>query len=338
MKSKLFIPAFLCAAALSAASVSVTIAPCLVTKGMDCWINWSVSGSAAERVTITIWRGAAMAEQFSDVPSGAGTNEKTWLVPLAQASGEYTFRVATADGLAQGEAKAEIRDQGIFTDPSAPSGALTRGSSLSIGWRAYGIVPGIQPAYLDLYRAGTLVGLAAVDAMNSSHGCGRSTTWIVGDLLDPATELPLPAKAPGGSGYRIRIRDHSGSTFAESGEFSIRVPFNPQVFKDRLKAVARIPVWPVPGCPACGDVALAALWPVLLDAPAGCRIELWTAGRSLGMLAEAGEVPQRTTRRIDFGDSFAKLKLGRNVFELRLFDDKGTLLQAQPVALNLKSS
>jgi hypothetical protein len=337
MKSKLFILAFLCAAALAAASVSVTVAPCLVTKGMDCWINWSVSGSAADKVTITILHGAATVEQFADVPSGAGTNEKTWPVPPALASGEYTFRVTTADGLAQGETKAEIRDKGIITDPGAPSGALARGSSLSIGWRAYGIVPGIQPAYLDLYRAGTLVGLAAIDAMNSSHGCGRSTTWIVGDLLDPVTEMPLPAKAPGGSGYRIRIRNHAGSTFAESGEFSILVPFNPQVLKDRLKAVARIPVWPVPGCPSCGDVSLAGLWPVLLDAPAGCRIELWTAGRSLGMLAEAGEAPQRASRRIDFGDSFQKLKLGRNVFELRLFDDKGALLQSQPTVLNYKS-
>lgn len=336
MRIKSFALIFLCAAALAAASVSVTVAPCLITKGMDCWINWSVSGAAADRVTITIWRGTALVQQLSDVPSGAGTNEKAWPVPPALASGEYTFRVSTADGLAQGECQGEIRDRGIYTDPAAPAGALPRGTSVSIGWRAFGIVPGIQPAYLDLYRAGTYVGLAAIDVMNSSHGCGRSTTWVVGDLLDPATESPLPEKAPGGSGYRLRIRDHGGSHHAESGEFSIAVPFNPQLLRDRLKAVARIPVWPVAGCPACGDVSLAGLWPVLLDAPAGCRIELWTAGHSLGMLVEAGEAQQRATRRIDFGDSFPKLKLGRNVFELRLFDDQGVLLQAQPVALNLK--
>jgi len=338
MKIKSFILAFLCAAALGAAAVSVTVAPCLICKGTDCWINWSVTGSAADRVAITIWRGTTMVEQFSDVPSGTGTNEKVWPVPLALASGEYTFRVSTVDGLAQGECRGEIRDLGIYTDPAAPAGALPRGTALSISWRAFGIVPGIQPAYLDLYRAGTYIGLAAIDVMNSSHGCGRSTTWVAGDLLDPATEIPLAEKAPGGGGYRIRIRNQAGSHYAESGEFSILVPFDPQLLKDRLKAVTRVPVWPAPGCPTCGDVSLASLWPVLRDAPAGCRIELWTAGHSLGRLVEAGEAQQRATRRIDFGGSFTKLQQGRNVFELRLFDDKGVLLQTQPLALNLKSN
>lgn len=326
----LTLPAFAAVPAIK----DVWVNPCLVVKGENCTIEWTREGDMNGLVDISFWRGASKEAEIADVPNPPGQNQKIWPVPTGLPAGKYAIRVETNDGQYQAQTENYLDQKGMVV-VSGPSGSLPLGTPVSFSWHGFGL--GISPTTThDLYRNGVLVGRIGTADTSHSSGCGRTAGWTVGDLIDPSTEGPLPDKAPAGSGYRIRVTSYSGQYFDETDAFTILL--DPNVLKERLKLVTRVPVWPAPGCPACGEVQLAGLWPVLQGAAAGCRVELWySTVRSLGMLVEAGEAQQRSSRRIDFGDSFQKLKLGRNVFELRLFDDKGVLLQVQPVALNLKS-
>ncbi len=339
MKIKSFILAFLCAAALSAASVWVDTDPCLVVKGQNCEILWSVSGMTAAKVNISILQGSTVVQQFLDVPNASGDNSKIWPVPASLAPGSYKFRVATVGPLvAQGECVKEIRDKGIYTDPNTPSGTLIMGNSVTITFKAFGIYPGVQPAYFDLYRSGTLVGLAAANQMSSTlNFCGMPVEWPVGQLVDADGE-PLAEKAPAGSGYKIRIRNSSGDYWAETGTFTIARRFNPGEIRDLSKGLTHIPVWPVPGCPQCGEVQLEDLWKILEGDPDVQEIQLWHGNRMLAKLVERGAVARRLAgRRVEFGDSFARLRQGGAGFELRLLAAGGRLLGTQAVAMDYKS-
>jgi len=340
MKIKAFLLLIALSGALAAASVKVYTDPCLITKGKDCTIFWSVSGASADKVNITIWRGGTLAQQFLNVPNAPGENQKVWPVPLSLASGEYTFRVATTDNLAQGEYKGNIKNKGIYTDPNTPSGILTIGTPISFHWESFGLLqtPGV---YFDLYRSGVLVGCIGWGYLSSLTPCGRTYTWIVGDLKDPQDPEggdPLEEKAPAGSGYKIRIRNSDGSFTAETGTFAIAGNINPSRFKDRFRRISRIPVFPGPGCPMCGEVQLSDLLEIIQSEPGAHVVELWHAGRALGKLFEAGAAGRRSaSRRIDFGNSFQQLKQGGSGFELRIFDNRGKLLHTQAVVLNFKS-
>jgi hypothetical protein len=162
----------------------------------------------------------------------------------------------------------------------------------------------------------------------------------VGDLIDPVTEIPLAEKAPTGGDYRIRIiSDLHPNFYAESGMFSIMMKINPNVFKERIKLLRPIPVFPGPGCPMCGEVQLSDLLEIIKTTPEAHVVELWHAGRSLGKLVEAGAAGRRlASRRIDFGNSFLQLKKGGSGFELRIFDAQGKLLHTQAVELNYKAN
>jgi hypothetical protein len=207
---------------------------------------------------------------------------------------------------------------------------------MQFGWRGWGLA-GSSGAYFDLYRSGVLVGPIGADVMNSSHGCGRSYSWTVGNLHDPDTDMPLPEKAPMGNDYRIRIRTHDGAYYAEIGPFAITVQIHPGAF-NRFKKIARIPVWPVPGCPECGEVQLQDLWQIIESSPEVQEVQLWQGGRMLAKLVERRAARMRlANRRVEFGNAFAKLRQGGAGFELRLLGAEGKLLDTQAVVLNLKA-
>ena len=324
------------AAAASAATITVDVYPCLVTKGQPCIIEWTSTGTMAAKVNVSVRLGTVVVQQYLNWDNAPGSNEITWSVPTSLLTGEYTFRVATTDNLVQGEWKSEIRDRGIYIDPGTYSSSYVLGTKMNFGWRGWGL-PGSSGVYFDLYRSGVLVGPIGADVMNSSHGCGRSSSWVVGELYDPETDMPLPEKAPMGNDYRIRVRTHDGAYYAEIGPFAITVQINPGAF-NRYKHIARIPVWPVPGCPMCGEVQLQELWKLFEGSPDVQEIQLWSGGRMLAKLAERGAVARRLAgRRVEFGDVFAKLRQGGAGFELRLFAAGGRLLGTRAVVLDYKT-
>jgi hypothetical protein len=324
------------ALAATAATITVGVSPCLVTKGTPCTIEWTSTGTMAAKVNVSVRLGTVVVQQYLNRDNSPGSNEIAWSVPSSLLTGEYTFRVVTTDNLVQGEWKSEIRDRGIYTDGGSYSSTYVLGSKMNFGWRGWGL-PYSSGAYFDLYRSGVLVGPIGADAMNSSHGCGRSASWVVGELHDPDTDTPLPEKAPMGSDYRIRIRTHDGAYYSEIGPFAITVQIHPGAF-NRHKHIARIPVWPVPGCPMCGEVQLQELWQIIESSPEVQEVQLWHGGRMLAKLAERGVAARRLSgRRVEFGGSFALLQKGGAGFELRLLGASGKLLGTQAVVLNLKS-
>ena len=340
MKIKSFLLVFLCAAALGAASVWVETEPCLIVRGENCIIMWSVSGVTADKVNITILQGNTAVKQFLNVTNVAGDNEKTWAVPASLAPGNYTFKVATAGAVVvQGQCVKEIRDRGIYINPNTFSGTLMLGNQVAATYRAFGFSSN-QAVFLDLYRNGALVGIAAANFTHDHfHPCEMPVTWTVGTLVDEESWEPLAEKAPAGDGYKIRLRV-SGQTgyFADAGTFTIARRFDPGTIRDLSKGLSRVPVRPIPGCPMCGEVQLQELWKLFESSPDVQEIQLWHGNRMLAKLAERGAVARRLAgRRVEFGNAFAKLRQGGAGFELRLLAASGRLLRTQAVVLSLQS-
>lgn len=323
--------------ALPAFAASINVAcvnPCLIVKGEECEIEWLTTGAMDDHVNITIWHGGAKVAEIPNVPNVAGTNKKIWLVPAGLPTGKYLFRVATVDGLVQDQTEHFVNVKKLVL-VDGPSGSLVKGSLISFSWHAFGL--GISPdLYVDLYRNGVFVNRLEVNEMNCSFGCGTGTGWVVGNLTDPATDEPLPETAPAGGGYKIRISSMTGQYFDESATFTIVEKFDPGKFV-RFRRISRIPVFPEPGCPMCGEVQLSDLLEIIQNEPGAHVVELWHAGRSLGKLFEVGAGRRRSAMRIDFGNSFPQLKQGGGGFELRVFDNRGKLLHTQAVMLNFKS-
>ena len=335
MKAKVLALCLLTAVPVSAAAISgVWASPCLVVKGQECTIEWTRTGQMAAQVNITLWLAGAKQAEIPNVPNPEGKNERAWMVPAGLPTGKYVFRVATTDGLFKGEAEHFLDQKGLVI-VSGPSGSVLLGSGISFSWHGFGL--GLSPTtYHDLYRNGALVGRIGTADMSHSSGCGRSAGWTVGELLDPNTEEILPEKAPAGSGYRIRVTSYGGQYYGETDAFSIVAKLDPGWVQHRFKLVNRIPVWPVPGCPQCGEVQLEDLWKILEGDPDVQEIQLWQGGRMLAKLAERGAVARRLAgRRVEFGDAFAKLRQGGAGFELRLLASGGRLLRTQAVVLEM---
>jgi hypothetical protein len=340
MKMKSFVLAFLCAAALGAASVEVQTTPCLIVRGEDCWIEWTVSGMTADKVNISVLQGNTAVQQFLNVANAPGQNQKTWHVPASLAPGTYKFRVAAAGAAGvQGECVREIRDRGIYINPNTFSGTLALGDKVPATYWAFGFSSN-QVVYFDLYRNGTLVGIAAANFTHDHfHFCEMPVTWTVGQLVDEEYWEPLAEKAPPGTGYKIRLRvSGTGGYFADAGTFTIARRFDPSGIRDLSKDLVHIPVWPVPGCPMCGEVQMQELWKIFESSPDVREIQLWQGGRLLARLAERGAAARRLAgRRVEFGGSFAQLRKGGAGFELRLFAAGNRLLRTQAVILDFKA-
>jgi len=319
----------------AAASITVTTDPCLIVKGQNCTIGWTSYGTMADRVNVTVWYGATLVTQFNNVPNVVGGTENTqvWPMPSSAATGTYKFRVATIDGLVQGESEQPVNERGLYLAGPGPSGTLEMDSSCPIGWHGFGL-PGSSGAVLDLYRSGALVGQIGIDVMNSSHGCGRTYYWKVGHLLDPATEEPAAETVPAGAGYFIRVRQMSGSYYADTSQFAIALNFD--WLRDKFRHLRRISIYRIPKgpdpCPMCAELQLQEFFEVMKLAPKRYEVELWASGKSLGRLIKSSQA-QRPVQRIDFGDAFAQLEKGGGGFELRVFDARGRLVHKQAVTL-----
>jgi hypothetical protein len=273
--------------------------------------------------------------EILNVPNVSGKNEKTWMVPAGLPSGKYVFRVASLNGLVKDETENYLDNIGIVL-VSSPSGMVSRGSSATVAWHGFGLGCSTSVS-IDLYRNGTRVSKIGSSDMSHSSGCGRSWYWVAGTLGDPEAAEPT-GEADSGGGYTIRVYDISKHYHDESDTFTIVDMINPGKLIGTLRGVSRIPVFPGPGCPGCGEVQLSDLLEVLRTTPEAHVVELWHGGRSLGKLVEAGAAGRRlASRRIDFGNSFQQLKQGGSGFELRIFDNKGKLLHTQAVELNYKA-
>jgi hypothetical protein len=313
------------------------VTPCLVVKGQECTIEWTRTGPMAAQVNITLWLAGAKQAEILNVPNPEGSNEKVWMVPAGLPTGNYVFRVATTDGQFKAESEHAI-DQRRLVMSKGPAGTLLTGAMVSITWLGFGL--GISPpCYVDLYRNGTLVQRLEENEMNRSFGCGTGTAWKVGYWLDPMTgSWEDEPRFPAGSGYTIRISDGTGTYVDESDAFTIAAKFDPAPFAKRLRWLTRIPVWPQPGCPMCGEVQLQELWKIFAGNPDVQEIQLWQGGRMLAKLAERGAAGRRLAgRRVEFGSSFAQLQRGGAGFELRLFGARGRLLHTQAVVLDYEN-
>ena len=338
MKTKLLALFLLAALPTFAASISgVWARPCLIVKGQECTIEWTRTGPMAGQVNITLWLAGGEQAEIANVPNVEGHNEKNWMVPASLPTGKYLIRVSTADGMFHDESEHYLDQRGLVF-VGGPYGTVTLGSPMSYAWHGFGL--GLsQPTYHDLYRNGALVGRIGSNDMSHSSGCGRSDGWIVGHLVDPNDdELVIAETVPTGSGYRIRVSNSGGGYTCESDPFTIIAKIDPGRFKAFSKIPSHIPVWPVPGCPMCGEVQLQELWEFFESSPDVQEIQLWQGNRMLAKLAERGAVARRLAgRRVEFGAAFAKLRQGGAGFELRLLAAGGRLLGTQAVALDLKA-
>src|SRR4030042_6363064 len=275
------------AAPPAAASITVTADPCLIVKGQNCTIGWTSYGTMADRVNVTVWYGATLVTQFNNVPNVVGGTENTqvWPVPSSAATGTYKFRVATIDGLVQGESEQPVNERGLYLDGPGPSGTLEMDAYYIVKWQGFGL-PGSSGAVIELHRSGVLVGQIGAAYMTASHGCGNRFGWRVGHLYDADADVASAETVPAGLGYSIRVRQDRGAFHADTGQFAIGLKFD--WAKDKFAHLRRIPVFRIPPgpdpCPMCAELQLQEFFEVMKIAPKRYEVELCASGKSLGRL------------------------------------------------------